>query len=217
MKKQIFTLSVIASAVAFTSCGGDEKKDDATKPKNTGIEVANIDSTSKPTDDFYLFVNGNWIKKNPIPAEESRWGSFNELNEKNTAKLRVILDEAANDKTAKAGSNTQKIGDFYSLAMDSVKLNKEGIEPLKEEFAKIESIKTTDDVAKLVAYYHSVGFGSLFGSYIDQDPKISTEYITQLGQGGISLPDRDYYTKDDERSIGIRKSYLEHLVAMFVL
>jgi len=210
MKKYILAVSAI---IVLASCGGDKKY----APKNIGIDIANMDSAVKPTDDFYLFVNGNWIKNNAIPAEESRWGSFNELNEKNTAKLRMILDEAANDKTAKPGSNTQKIGDFYSMAMDSVKLNNDRIEPIKNELAAIEMLTTTDDIAKLAAHHHSIGIGSLFVAYVDQDPKASTEYITQLGQGGIGLPDRDYYTKEDERSKGIRKAYVEHVTEMFKL
>ncbi len=217
MKKNRLTASIIAVVFALSSCGEGKKKNEVSVSKNTGIDIANIDNTQKPTDDFYLFVNGNWIKNNKIPAEESRWGSFNELNDKNTAKLRIILDEATNDKTAKQGSNAQKIGDFYSLAMDSVKLNKDGIEPIKSEIEAIESIKVTDDIAKIIAYFHTVGFGSLFSIYIDQDPKVSTEYITQLGQGGIGLSDRDYYTKDDDRSKGIRKAYLEHITEMFKL
>jgi len=218
MKKYIIKISALTAIISFVACGGgEENKELSNTPKNTGIDIANIDSTVKPTDDFYLFVNGNWIKNNPVPEEESRWGSFSELNDKNQAKLKAILEEAAADKAAKAGSNRQKIGTFYSLAMDSVKLNKEGISPLNEEFKAIENIKTTEDVAKLSAKYHSYGFQNLFSIYVDQDPKVSTEYITQIGQGGISLPDRDYYTKNDERSKGVRKAYLEHLTEMFKL
>lgn len=213
MNKNILNISVIASVITLASCG-DAKKDGV---KNTGIDVANIDSTVKPTDDFYQFVNGNWIKNNPIPAEESRWTSFNELNEKNTAKLKTILEEASNDKNAKAGSNAQKIGDFYAMAMDSVKLNKEGVSPLKEEFALIDNIKTGDDLIKAVAHLHVNGIGPMFNGFVEQDAKISTEYITQLYQGGLGLPDRDYYTSTDERSLSIQKAYKEHVAKMFEL
>lgn len=215
MDKQILNLSVIAVAIALASCG-DAKKDESAI-KNTGIDVANIDSTAKPTDDFYQFVNGKWLKNNPIPESESRWGSFNELNDKNTAKLKVILEGAAADKTAAAGSNIQKIGDYYSEAMDSVKLNKEGINPLKDEFAFIENIKSSDDLIKAVAHFHQIGVGPMFGGYIGQDPKISTAYITQMFQGGIALPDKDYYLNTDERTIGIQKAYIIHITNMFKL
>lgn len=215
MQKVLLNIAAIAFTFTLISCGDNKKE--TSEATNTGIEIANIDSTVKPTDDFYLFVNGNWIKNNPIPDEESRWGSFNELENKNQAYLKAILEEAAADKNAQAGSNKQKIGTYYSLAMDSVKLNKDGISPLKEELTAIENIKSTDDIAKLTAHYHSSGIGGMFSMYIDQDPKISTEYITQFFQGGLSLPDRDYYTKNDDRSKGIREAFIKHLEKMFQL
>ncbi len=217
MNKNILKLSVVASLITFTSCGGDAKKEESSAAKNTGIDIANIDSTAKPTDDFYQFVNGTWIKNNAIPESESRWGSFNELEKLNKAKLLTILQDASADKTAKAGSNTQKIGDFFSVAMDSVKLNKDAITPLNDEFAAIENVKTSEDLIKELAHLHTIGVGAMFGGYIGQDPKISSQYVTQLGQGGISLPDRDYYTNKDERTLGIQKAYKSHLVNMFVL
>jgi putative endopeptidase len=217
MNKHILKLSVVASAITFASCGGDAKKDESTAVKNTGIDIANIDSTIKPTEDFYQFVNGKWLKSNVIPESESRWGSFNELEKKNKEKLLAILDSAAANKNAKPGSNEQKIGDFYSVAMDSVKLNKDGVSPLNEEFAGIENVKTQDDLIKEVAHLHSIGVGAMFSGYIGQDPKISTEYVTQLGQGGISLPDRDYYTNKDARTLGIQKAYVKHVANMFAL
>lgn len=216
MNKHISALSAIAVAIMIASCGGDEKKGENTV-KNTGIDVSNIDSTVKPTDNFYQFVNGRWLKNNPIPESENRWGSFNELFDKNQQKLKVILEEAAANKTAAAGSDTQKIGDFYATASDSAKLNKDGITPLKEELALIDNIKSKEDLIKEVAHLHMIGVGAMFGGYVGQDAKISSEYITQLFQGGYSLPDRDYYTNTDERTLGIQKAYKEHLMNMFVL
>ena len=215
--KNILKISAFVSIAALASCGGDSKKEETSNVSNTGIDTKNIDSTAKPVDDFYQFVNGNWMKNNPVPESESRWGSFNELSDKNQAKLKTILEEAAADKAATAGSNKQKIGDFYSVANDSVKLNADGIAPLKDEFAAIENVKTNDDFVKAVAHLHAIGVGSVFGGYIGQDPKVSTEIITQLGQGGISLPDRDYYTNTDERTLGIQKAYIKHITNMFVL
>jgi len=217
MNNNILKLSVIATAITLASCGGDARKEEGTAVKNSGIDVSNIDSTVKPTDDFYQFVNGRWMKNNPIPETESRWGSFNELEKTNKEKLRLILESAAANKEAKAGSNEQKIGDFYAVAMDSVKLNKDGVEPLKDEFAYIESIKTTDDLTKAIGHFHTIGIGAMFGGYVGQDPKISTEYITQLMQGGLSLPDRDYYTNTDERTLGIQKAFIAHVAKMFEL
>ncbi|MGB3947370.1 MAG: M13 family metallopeptidase N-terminal domain-containing protein, partial [Bacteroidia bacterium] len=211
MNKKLINFTAIVAVLALASCKQESNKTGA------GIDIANIDSTVKPTEDFYQFVNGNWLKNNPVPASESRWGSFNELYEKNTVKLKAILEESAADKNAPAGSNKQKIGTYYSLAMDSVKLQKEGAAPLKEEFDRIEAIKTKDDVLKEIAHLHSIGISALFIGYVGQDPKISTLQIPQLYQGGIGLPDRDYYTNTDERTLGIQKAYKEHMENMFKL
>jgi len=211
MNKTVLKATLIATAIFAVACNKNEDK------KGVGIEISNIDSTAKPTDNFYQFVNGKWVTNNPIPESESRWGSFNELYEKNMAKLKAILEEAAADKNAAQGSNTQKIGTFYSLAMDSVKLNADGASPLKSEFELIENIKTADDVVKAVAHFHTIGVGPMFSGYIGQDAKISTEYITQFFQGGIGMPDKDYYLKTDERFLGIQKAYVEHIAKMFEL
>ena len=185
--------------------------------KTPGIDVNNMDRSVKPGDNFFLFVNGNWIKKNPIPPSERAWGSFNELYEKNYKRLKLILQEAADDKNAKPGSNTQKISDFYSLGMDSVKLNKERLNPILPELTAIDGIATKTDLVKAVAHLHTIGVNAMFGLTVDQDPKISTEYITQFYQGGIGLGDKDYYTKTDERTLGIQKAYQQHIENMFKL
>lgn len=210
--KTIVTISAVAVAISLTAFIIETPPSSA-----SGIEVRNMDKTVKPTDDFFLFVNGNWIKNNPIPASESSWGSFKELHEKNTQRLRLILKEAADDKNAESGSNTQKIRDFYTMAMDSAKLNKDRVTPLTAEFDRINKIGNTTDLMKEVAHLHTIGIQPLFTLYVDQDQKVSTEYITQFYQGGIGLPDRDYYTNNDDRTLGIQKAYLEHLENMFKL
>ena len=210
--KKIFAVPAVAAVISLTAFVIESPYSSV-----SGIDTNNMDKTVKPTDDFFQFVNGNWIKNNPIPASESNWGSFKELHEKNTQRLASILKEASADKSAQPGSNTQKIRDFYNLAMDSVKLNKEGATPLKDEFERIDKIASTSDLIADVAHLHTIGVQPLFVLYIDQDPKISTEYITQFYQGGIGLPDRDYYTNTDDRTLGIQKAYLQHLESMFLL
>jgi putative endopeptidase len=207
--KPIFSLAI--SALIF---GCNQPKQELS---NNAIDVSNIDSTVKPVDDFYQFVNGNWIKNNPIPESESRWGSFSELDKINKAKLKGILEESGADKNAAKGSNSQKIGDYYAAAMDSTKLNAEGINPLKAELDMIESIKSSDDAVKVLAHLHAIGIEPLFGGYIAQDPKVSTEYITQFYQGGIGLPDRDYYTNKDQRSVEIQTEYENYITKMFTM
>jgi putative endopeptidase len=210
--KTIYKISAVAVAVALTAFITEVPTN-----STSGIDLNNIDRNAKPTEDFYQFVNGNWAKNNPIPNSESSWGSFKELHDKNTAKLGTILREAAADKTAKPGSNAQKIGDFYSMAMDSVKLNKEGAAPLAPELAIIDKIANTADLLKVVGHLHAIGANAMFNIVVDQDPKKSTEYITQFYQGGLGLPDRDYYINTDERSLGIQQAYITHIGNMFKL
>lgn len=211
MKKTYFKISAILVAVTGVSFIATDLS------VSKGIDLSNFDQTAKPTDDFFQFVNGNWVKKNPVPDSESKWGSFHEIYERNTILLKKILEEAAANKTAAAGSNSLKIGDFYSLAMDSVKLNKEGVTPLLPEFEAINKITNTTDLIKQLAHLHSRGIFPLFGINVDQDDKVSTQYITLLGQGGLGLPERDYYLKTDDRTLAIQKEYIQHLENMFKL
>jgi putative endopeptidase len=211
MKKYFYSISAIVAALSLASFVV------INSGVSPGIDTNNLDLSVKATDDFYQFVNGNWVKNNPVPASEGNWGSFKELDEKNSGRLKLIIQEVIADKSAAPGSNLQKIRDFYLLAMDSVKLNKDGASPLQTEFSAIEKIATTDELIKEVAHLHTMGVRAMFGAYVGQDDKASTTYITQFSQGGISLPDRDYYINTDERTLKIQKAYLEHLEKMFVL
>jgi len=179
MKKKMFKAAFVIVGLSSVSMAF------MTDPKVPAIDNNNFDKTTKPTENFFQYVNGNWVKNNPIPPSESRWDVFSELYDKNFKRLKSILEEASADKTAKPGSNTQKIRDFYSLGMDSIKLNKDGLTPVLPELAAIDKIATTDDLLKEVAHLHTIGVGAVFGLTIDQDQKISTQYITQLYQGGI--------------------------------
>ncbi len=186
--------------------------------KGIGINVANIDPSVKPCDDFFHYASGNWLKNNPIPAAEVRWGSFNELADKNNATLRSILETAARDagKAAK-GSNAQKVGDFFASAMDSAAIDAAGLKYLQPHLAKIDAANDLAAMQRLLADPKAHVGGPWFGSYVGQDDKISSQYAVQFGQGGLSLPDRDYYLKDDARSKGIRTAYQGYLVNTFKL
>ncbi|GAB3535103.1 M13 family metallopeptidase [Pontibacter brevis] len=182
-----------------------------------GLDLANLDTTANPCVDFYQYANGGWIANNPIPASESRWGSFNELAERNNAVLRELLTEAASNTTAPKGSATQLVGDFYAAGMDSVAANQAGMSPIQPELDKIAAAKSTAHLLNTVADLKTRGISGFFSMYVSQDDKVSTQYALQAGQGGLGLPDRDYYLKDDERAKTIRTEYLKHLQNMFQL
>ncbi|WP_303310711.1 M13 family metallopeptidase [Hymenobacter sp. BT730] len=186
-------------------------------PKGVGLNISNLDPSVAPCDNFFQYASGNWLKNNPIPAAEVRWGSFNELADKNSAIMRQILEEAAANTSAQKGTNAQKVGDYYATAMDSMAIEKAGITPLKPELNRIAAVKTLDNLQMAIARDQQLQTGAFFGAYVGQDDKKSDEYAVNLYQGGLSLPDRDYYLKDDARSKSIRAAYQTYLVNTFKL
>jgi putative endopeptidase len=178
--------------------------------------VSNIDTTINPADDFFQFANGAWLKANPIPASESSWGIGKVLQEDIYSKMKKVSEEAAKSNALK-GSNEQKIGDFWAMGMDTVKLEKEGIEPLKSELAMIDNIKDKAGFLDAIALFQTYRFAPLFTSVVYQDLKQSNKYSFYLYQGGLNLPERDYYFKTDERNSNIRKEYQKHIANVFKL
>jgi len=167
--------------------------------------------------DFYLYANGGWKKNNPIPDEYSNWGTFAVLQEKNQADIHTMLIEAAADKHAKSGGIEQKVGDFYYSGMDEATINKVGITPLASEFAQIAAIDNLAHLQAAIAHLHRIGVGALFTFSSMQDFKNSTQVIAAVAQGGLSLPDKDYYLKQDEKFKKIRSEYVRHMSKMFQL
>ena len=203
-----------AGSLTFSACN-DTKADG--KPTSKSIDVKNLDTTVHAHDDFFHHANGGWIKLNPIPETESRWGSFNELRDKNRAILRKILDDASADKGAAKGSSKQLIGDFYYSGMDSASIEKAGLQPLQAELTKINALKDANGIVDEIASLHRFGIYPFFGVYVDQDAKKSSQYALYLVQAGLGLPDRDYYFKKDKGSEEIRSKYLAHVTKMFQL
>ena len=190
------------------------------KPKakeDPAINAANMDTTIKPGDNFYQYANGAWLKSHPIPNDYSRFGAFEVLGEENYKQLQTIMEEASKDKNAEAGSVRQKIRDFYNTGLDTLKIEKDGFTPIKADLAKIDELKTIDDVQKMLTEYHACGSYPLFYFFSSPDEKNSNMVIAQLYQGGLGLPDRDYYLGDDQRSKEIRAEYLKHVAKMFEL
>jgi putative endopeptidase len=183
-----------------------------------GFDPANMCATScKACDDFYQYANGGWIAKNEIPPAFSTWGITSPLREKNIATLHEILEAAAKNNAAPKDSNEQKIGAFYASCMDESKIEAAGATPLAKELTAINSLKATSELPALLAHFHSIGVPSLFSFGAGQDLKKSDSVIAITGQGGLSLPDRDFYLKDDEKSKSTRDSYVLHVTNMFKL
>lgn len=201
----IVLMCIVASGVMLSFKNETMKKDEP------AINTANLDTTVKPGNDFFRYANGNWMKNNPVPPEYSIFGSFEALKEDNNKQLRSIFDDAVADKNAKAGSLKQKIADFYTTGMDSAAIEKTGIKAIQSELDKIDAVKTYADLIKLVAYFHTSGINLMFNFGSGQDDKNSEKVIAQLYQGGLGLPDRDYYVSTDDRSKEIRKEYVIHV------
>jgi predicted metalloendopeptidase len=190
------------------------------------LDPQNMDTSVKPQDDFYLYANGGWIKRNPIPPEFARWGSFNQLAEQNNDALHEIVEKAsavASKVAAKpnvekeASAELQKVGDFYASGMDEKAIDTTRVKPLEDEFKRIDAIKDRSGVLKDVAHLHMLGVGAFFRFGSGQDAKNSAMDIAQAFQGGLGMPDRDYYTKEDEASKKLRDQYVEHVKKMFTL
>ncbi len=181
------------------------------------IDPANMDTTAKPCTDFYEYADGGWIKANPGPADKSRWGAFEQLEDQNRAVLKSILDETSARKDWPKGSIEQKVADFYASGMDEAAIDKAGPAPLQPWFAKVDSIQGARDLASVLGDLRAAGLAGAFAFMVSQDPKESTRYIGTLNQGGLGLPDRDYYLKDDEKSKEIREKYVAHVARMLQL
>lgn len=212
----LLTGSALVLTLAVTACSSSKTEHSET-PVNTGINLADLDTTTNPATDFYQFANGSWLKNNPVPPSESRWGSFNELRESNAAILKEVLEEAAADEKASTGSNRKKIGDFFATGMDSLKLNQQGNQPLQAEMKEINEISNVKGVLAKVAELQSHFNFAMFAAFAEQDMKNSTRILPYLYQGGLSLPDRDYYLKTDDASAKIREQFKSHITSMLKL
>ena len=208
-----------SSAVLIADCGsaGGAAEGRADDSKSRGFDLANLDRSVSPCADFYQFADGGWMKSHPIPPAYPRWGSFTELQEHNQEVLHSILEEAAKDKAAKPGSNRQKIGDFYASCMDESQIEAAGLKPLEAEFAKIAKIKDSASLQAEVARLQTAGVNAIFGIGSEPDFKNSSQMIAAAGQGGLGLPDRDYYTRDDDKSKQLRADYVQHVTNIFKL
>jgi putative endopeptidase len=219
MKAILYGTFSLASTVFFLSCSGKpkDKTDKNDAKKNPSIDVAMLDSTINPTDDFFDYVNSKWIKKNPIPASKSSWGMFSFLDESSMKVLKEIQEKAAKDGSAKPGSNTQIIGDFFASGMDSSGIDQAGIKPLQPMLDEINGLNTPEAIATYYGKMSKNGGGSPIGFFVEQDFKNTSQYMSYLYQSGLGLPDRDYYFRTDEKSTGNREAYKAYIQQIFRL
>jgi putative endopeptidase len=183
-----------------------------------GFDPANMCTTTcKACEDFYQYANGGWISSHEIPPAFSTWGITSPMRENNIAVLHDILEAAAKNTKAPAGSNEQKIGAFYASCMDEAKIEAAGATPLAKELAAIDKLKSAADLPVILAHFHQMGIPSVFTFGAGQDLKKSESVIAVTGQGGLGLPDRDFYLKEDEKSKSTRDAYMQHMTNMFKL
>ena len=208
------TLSLLAS-VAHSADTVQHAK--ATTVLAAGVATEYIDPSVRAQDDFFSYLNGKWIKNTEIPADKSSWGSFAKLHDDTQPILRAIIEKSAASKPA-AGTNAQRIGDFYASFMDEPKLEQLGLKPLDAELAKIAAIKDKAELPAILAHLGQIGVNVPFDFGIHQDAKDSTKYVADIGQGGLGMPDRDYYLKaDDKKLADARAKYQVHVEKMLAL
>ena len=212
------SFSILAiSIIILSAISCNSKVDVAAKPCNLETFLNDyVDSTVKPQDDFFLFTMGKWIKNNPIPAAERSWGIWSKVNEENELRIRKINEEAASKKSEQ-GSNWQKIGDLWYTGMDTISIEAQGIKPLQSELDKINAISDMNSLAAEIGHLQSIGPSPFFRMGISQDEKNSEKMALHIGQGGIGLPQRDFYFDTSSRNKKIRVEYVKHLEKMFGL
>jgi putative endopeptidase len=209
MKKQFIYLTIIA-AMTLSACNANKKE------TVKGINLENLDTVAVPGNDFYQFACGGWMASNPLKPEYARFGTFDALREKSREQVKSLIDELSRQANEQ-GSIAQKIGDFYSLAIDSVRLNKEGATPLLSSLKKLNAINNKSEITAVLAGLFRNGISPFFAQYVYADDMNSSLNIYHIYQGGYAMPDRDYYLENNEKAKEIRSKYTELIEKLFIL
>jgi len=212
MLSRFLPVAIILSAVLT----GFAQSSPSGQPKPIpSFDLNAIDKSIDPCVDFYRYACGNWMKNNPVPPDKSRWGRFDELYDNNIYILRDLLVQT--QQPGQHSATEKMVGDFYASCMDEATIENKGTLPLQPDLARIESMKSKSDLVTQIAYMHQQGTPALFAFYGQPDMHDSNETIAYLDQGGLTLPDRDYYIKNDAKSVETRQKYVEHVQRMFQL
>jgi putative endopeptidase len=185
--------------------------------KSWGFDVRDINPKVRPQDDFFEYASGTWMKRNPIPKNESRWGSFTMLRHTTDTQLQKLIAKVTRLRSARSGSSEQMLRDLFRSGMNMEIRRTKGLSPIQKLLERIKKVKTIQDIVRTIAFLEKIGSGGIWGVGIDQDMKDSERYIVYLGQGGLGLPDRDYYLKEDAESKRVRTAYEAHLVKLLKL
>lgn len=212
MRSKFTFVAIVSVAILIVSCKTSAKKGD-NKPD---VLAANLDTTINPADDFFMYANGGWIKKNPIPGDQSSWGIGNLVVEENLKRLREISEKVQKANAAK-GTPEQKIGDFWTTAMDSAKIEADGLKPLQPLLDKVNAITDIKSLVSTVADLKKAGSSTLFSDFVTQDDKNSEIMTYKLWQGGIGLPEREYYFKTDSTTVNIRNAYIKYITDILTM
>jgi len=212
MKSYIYGAFIAAGTLAAQ---GAETPSAGTPPPIPSFSTNYMDRSVDPAKDFYHFAAGNWLKNNPVPADKSRWASFSELSERNWYLIHQILDDASADTKSPAKSPQREVGDLFASAMDTNRLEKLKFEPIKEDLRRIDKVENVQEMFSLLADFHRRGISGVFDAGISPDEKNSSIYAYYMQQGGLTLPDRDYYLSDSFAEI--RQKYRAHVAKMFRL
>src|SRR5947209_10338499 len=212
-KHSSVSLGVVVCLIALAAAEAASAGDAALK---SGIDRANFDTSVRPGQEFFHYVNGNWIRNNPIPPEYSRWGAFPKLRDDNLTALRQIMDDLAKE-TGPLDGDRRKLRDLYRSAIDESKLEQQGAAPLADELGQIAKANSRDELIDLIARLHSTGVPGVFGFSVSPDERQSDRYAAHLRQGGLGLPERGYYLGATEDSKRIREQYRQHVAKMLAL
>ena len=216
MKK--YSSILFAVAVSLGSVQTYAQHDSKPVKKLVFIDKSDMDLSKNPGNDFYNYASGTWIKNNPVPPKETRWGSFNKLRDFNINAVKTILTDAANNKKAAPGSIERRVGDFYSAGMDSLTIEKIGYSPISADLEKIGRLSNLNDIVNHAAIMRTNGSGSpFFGFFVGQDRKNVKNVVPQLFQGGTTLGDRDFYLKNDSRSLKMQEALKKYIITLFTL